>query len=562
MNAILNHLWQSTFFAALAALLALALRRHRAELRYRIWLAASLKFALPFSLLISLGARFDTRPTADAMPLNTAVQQFAQSFTPLPPYLAHSERAFPLLPVALALWLLGAVAVVIRWIALWLRVRSALHNASPLELDAPIPVRSSSASIEPGVFGIFRPVLLIPEGIAARLTVEEWSAILAHELCHVRRRDNLAAGFHMLIETVFWFHPMVWWIGTRLVEERESACDEEVLRQGSDPAVYASGILNVCKFYVESPLPCASGVTGADLKKRVAAILSWRAARSLTLAGRLLLACAAAAAVVLPVTLGILHGQDTLKFDIASVKPAPPDARGMRITSTPGNGLSAFNVSLHTLVEVAYNVRGFQVTGGPSWVNSERWEILAKPDHPENSADQETNSGEAKRLWSHTNERLRNLLAERFHLVVRRESKDVPVYHLVLAKSGHKLQPAAEKGGITRDFGRIIGKSAGMDNFAVVLSMTLGRPVINQTGLTEDYAFELKWSEEFNAQTIAKEKGIPVPPDAHPPGAPESDPAGPSLFTAIEKQLGLKLESTKGPVEIIVIESAERPAAN
>jgi uncharacterized protein (TIGR03435 family) len=109
---------------------------------------------------------------------------------------------------------------------------------------------------------------------------------------------------------------------------------------------------------------------------------------------------------------------------------------------------------------------------------------------------------------------------------------------------------------------KIIGKSATTGNPAVVLSYILGRPVRDQTGLTEDYAFKLEWAEEFDAVRIAKGKGLPAPAEAHPPDAPTADPAGPSLYSAIERQLGLKLEATKGPVEIIVIDRAERPSAN
>ena len=158
---------------------------------------------------------------------------------------------------------------------------------------------SSRALFEPGVFGIFRPVLLLPEGILERLSPLQLQAIIAHELCHVRRRDNLTAAIHMVIESIFWFHPLVWWIGSRLVDERERACDEEVLRQGSEPEVYAEGILNVCRFYVESPISCVSGVTGSDLKKRIEAIMTHRIVRSMGLGRKLILAasCMAAFAV-------------------------------------------------------------------------------------------------------------------------------------------------------------------------------------------------------------------------------------------------------------------------
>ena len=112
-------------------------------------------------------------------------------------------------------------------------------------------------------------MLLWPRSIGARLSDEQVEAILAHELAHVRRRDNLTAAIHMVVQSVFWFHPLVWWLGARLVDERERACDEDVIRLGSEPQVYAEGILKTCEFYVESPLACVSGVTGSDLKKRI-----------------------------------------------------------------------------------------------------------------------------------------------------------------------------------------------------------------------------------------------------------------------------------------------------
>ena len=183
------------------------------------------------------------------------------------------------------------------------------------------------------MFGVFRPVLLLPEGIFERLAPAQLHAVIAHELCHVRHRDNLIAAMHMFVETVFWFHPLVWWIGKRMVEERERACDEEVLRLGSEPRVYAEGILNVCKSYLSSPLACASGVTGSDLKRRIEAIVTNRAARNLDLRRRILLIAAGAVALVGPIAVGILgalpsRGQtqaDTAipAFEAASVKRAP-----------------------------------------------------------------------------------------------------------------------------------------------------------------------------------------------------------------------------------------------
>ena len=124
-----------------------------------------------------------------------------------------------------------------------------------------------------GSFGRF---LLWPAGISQHLQDAHLEAILTHEVQHVRRRDNLAAAMHMVVEAIFWFHPLVWWLGARLVEERERACDEEVLRLGVQPEIYAEGILKTCEFCVASPLACVSGVTGADLKQRMVRIMTQR----------------------------------------------------------------------------------------------------------------------------------------------------------------------------------------------------------------------------------------------------------------------------------------------
>ena len=96
---------------------------------------------------------------------------------------------------------------------------------------------------------------------------------MAHEACHIRRRDNLTATLHTLIESLYWFHPAVWWIGGRLVQERERACDQDVLRGGAEPRTYAEGIVNVCRRYVDVGLACVSGVSGSRIKQRVEAIM-------------------------------------------------------------------------------------------------------------------------------------------------------------------------------------------------------------------------------------------------------------------------------------------------
>jgi bla regulator protein blaR1 len=268
MGALTNHLWQSTLFTVLVAGATLALKRNQAKTRYWLWLAASIKFLIPFSLLVTLGSQVDLPTTTPTLP-PVAVEQITTSFAPVSPLFTSAPReSKPWWPTVMTVaWFIGSIVLLIRWFHRWLLIHAALRGASRLPIAAPIPVLSSHTAIGPGVFGIVRPVLLLPEGITNNLRPEELDAILAHELSHVRRRDNLTAALHMLVETLFWFHPLVWWIGSKLVEERERACDEAVLREGSQPEIYAQSVLNVCKYYLESPLPCASGVTGADLKK-------------------------------------------------------------------------------------------------------------------------------------------------------------------------------------------------------------------------------------------------------------------------------------------------------
>src|SRR5262249_44343611 len=148
--------------------------------------------------------------------------------------------------ILFAIWMCGVVGISISWWVRWRRIRAAVRAGSPVDLGLPIRAISSPSFLEPGIFGVFRPVLLLPDGIFESLTPDQWKSVLAHELCHVRHRDNLIGLLQMFVEAVLWFHPLVWWIGKRIIQEREKACDEEVLRLGNEARTYAQGILKVC----------------------------------------------------------------------------------------------------------------------------------------------------------------------------------------------------------------------------------------------------------------------------------------------------------------------------
>ena len=293
-------------------------------MRYWLWFSASFKFLVPFALLMSLG-RLAPAPAKVIAPVtvSVAVEQIAEPFPETSTFVPAVRRNIDWLPMV---WACGFAAVV--WVRFrgWLCVRRAIRTSTPLDIPVPVRVRSSPGLIEPGVVGWWRPILLLPAGIAERLTASQLEAVLAHELCHVRRRDNLFASIHMVVEAIFWFYPLVWWIGARLVEERERACDEEVLRLGNTPRDYAEAIVNVCKLYVESPLVCVSGVTGADIKKRIEDIMTNRLALNLNFTRKLALAVLGMAALAAPIVVGVLnapiiHAQSAgPKFEVASIK--------------------------------------------------------------------------------------------------------------------------------------------------------------------------------------------------------------------------------------------------
>jgi beta-lactamase regulating signal transducer with metallopeptidase domain len=270
-NPLWDHLWQSTLVAGLVCCLIPLFRNNSARARYWLWFAASLKFLLPFSLLAALGrVAFVQTVQPQSMAVLARMRPVVMPFSAAAPV----AQQFPWMDVFLAIWLAGVATIAAIWLVRWVRLSAAAHAARPSAFDLPIPVRSTDQLLEPGLVGIWRPIILLPEGIVDRLSAAEIDAILRHETCHWQRRDNLMAVIHMLVAGIFWFHPLIWLVGTRLVEERERACDEEVLAGGGSPLEYARTILKVCELYLRSPLPCASGVSGADLDRRITAIMA------------------------------------------------------------------------------------------------------------------------------------------------------------------------------------------------------------------------------------------------------------------------------------------------
>ena len=609
-----NHLWQSTLCLFIAGLLTLVLRKNHARARYGLWLAASVKFLVPFSLLIALGTHLAS-PRFVA-PAETgyffAVEEVSQPFTKqagsverrLPRELAADwhYRFLPAIPpILVAVWFGGILLVLAGWWRRWRGIAEAVHAAEPLrdgrEVEAltrvsrragvrkRIDVLLSPMSLEPGIFGIVDPVLVWPAEISEHLQDAHLEAILAHEVEHVRRRDNLAAAIHMLVEALFWFHPLVWWLGARMVDERERACDEAVLQLGGEPQVYAESILKTCQFCLESPLTCVAGVTGSDLKQRVLRIMTQHSAGKLSFGKKLLLVAIGVAAIAGPVVFGLANAPQIRaqaaqannaplpSFEVASIRLENSVDHPMSAVFQPGR-FTATATTMQRLIAFAYHVKPFQVSGGPSWVSSDRFHIEAK--EPDALAE-ELSKLPTDQQRRKTGLLLQSLLADRFKLKVSHETKELPVYALVLAKSGAKLREAKpgdtypnglkEPGGrpvghanvLRIEKGQLIAQGIPFENLAMLLSFQLGRTVLDQTGLKGNYDISLRWTPDDSQAAMSQgpDGGKPGPDSALPP-----DSSGPSIFTAIQEQLGLKLESTKGPVEIIVIDHIERPSEN
>ncbi len=256
-----------------------------------------------------------------------------------------------------------------------------------------------------------------------------------------------------------------------------------------------------------------------------------------------------------------IHAQTAApQLEVATVKPSNPAKEHLGLYWRQPDGFKCEGTTLRGLISNAYGVTGSSVkgliVGGPTWMASQAFDLQVKVDQPSiarwSNSSQEAVDEERRSV-------LRELLAERFQLKLHREPREMPAFALIVAKGGPRLQPPVEETNLPAGVpnsrinhygnGHIQGHSATLANLSRSLageSEINGRPVLDKTGLTGHYDFTLRWSPD------------PLP------GAAPSDPGGqwPSLFTALEEQLGLKLTPEKAQVEIIVVDSAEKPSEN
>ncbi|MGA7159039.1 MAG: TIGR03435 family protein [Acidobacteriaceae bacterium] len=225
-------------------------------------------------------------------------------------------------------------------------------------------------------------------------------------------------------------------------------------------------------------------------------------------------------------------------FEVATIKPSVPTDQSTGFQTT-GRELYIENETLESMIAAAYGVHPKQIVDAPDWSSKQRWDVKGVPDV------------EGMPSWPQYQEMIRTLLVERFGLKFHRDKRELPIFAVTVAKGGPKL--AASKSdpdglqdqtmsgnGVQKDY-RFTNNS--MAAFAQGMEYFMDRPVVDETGLKGKYDFELKWTMD----------GAP----------PQTDPnAPPGLFTAVQEQLGLKLEATKGMAEVLVIDHAEKPSAN
>jgi uncharacterized protein (TIGR03435 family) len=290
--------------------------------------------------------------------------------------------------------------------------------------------------------------------------------------------------------------------------------------------------------------------------------------------GKLALCWAGWIALLLPAALGSMHstrvqaqmqtddaGEKVPEYAVTTVKPAKSDDGRVMMMFTP-DGISVSGVTLQLLLREAFGVGDDRILGAPGWVKTNRFDIEAKVD-----------GADVPKLAKISPEQRRTmlvpLLADRFGLRFHHETRELPVYALVIAKGGSRLKesatPDTAPGGgpprrmtMIRGRGNIEGQGSSIENLVHVLSEQLGRTIIDKTGLTGTYDYTLNWAPD-DAPHMGGEPGGGPPggDDASPP-----DAGGPSVFTAIQEQLGLKLEPQKGPVDVIIVDHVEAPSAN
>ena len=234
-------------------------------------------------------------------------------------------------------------------------------------------------------------------------------------------------------------------------------------------------------------------------------------------------------------------------YEVATIKPSNPDQQGRGFT-LQGRHMVARNFTVEGLITLAYNLHSKQVTDGPDWIRTDHFDMDVLPDH------------EGLPSLEQARGIVRKLLADRFGLKFHEDNKELSVYVLSVVKTGPKFTKStsdpSSPPGLGGPPGRMMVRNASMEEFAQVMQGTLDRPVVDQTGLKDRYDFQFRWTPDES------QYGGRVPPPNTGDSNTASADAPPPLFTAIQEQIGLKLDAMKAPAKVMVIESVQKPSEN
>ena len=482
-------------------------------------------------------------------------------------------------------WLVGSAALWVRLAGGWVvaaRMRSMLVRRAPADwqqtlqklgaqigLSRPVRLLVSALVQVPTVVGWLRLVVLVPVGSLGGLPAEYVEALLLHELAHIRRHDYLVNLLQSVAEALLFYHPAVWWVSGHIRDRRELCCDDVAVSVSGDALTYARALTQL-ESYQPAHLSTAMAATGGSLADRIARLLGQSRPAARTGLGP---GVVTIAVLLLAAGYGLFAQSDSHpSFDVASVKRGAAAAVDvpMGVSYKPGGRMIATNAPLRLLIQFAYAVhssphsqplRSSQVVGGPAWIDSEGYNIEAKP---------EANTDQA-RAWR----MLQTLLADRFRLTLHRETRELPVYDLTARSGGIKLPPAKEASCVSFQPGmtprsipgsvdcgyaplmlsptglRMSGRKLHMADLVRELALTLGRPVMDKTGFTGEFDINLNYTDDAPGKSPDDPGGSRLPSEANL-----------SLVFAAMQHLGLKLEPAKGPVEVLVVDHAERPTAN
>jgi bla regulator protein BlaR1 len=387
-GSLLDHLWQSTLFGAAVWSVTLLLRNNSASFRHWLWLLASLKFLVPFSLLYALGAAAVLFVSPGSAPAGVDHALVALRLLVSPATVtvtASASTAQPLLEsVLIAVWLPGSLWMALRWLKGW-RQASALSRAARRAPGTSPDTYVIDADIEPSVAHVFRPVVLLPAALLGSLPAPQLDAVLAHERQHIERRDIFKAQLHGLVEILFWFHPLVWFIGHRLLDERELACDEGVVAGGHDPAEYAAGILAVCRHCASTRARQSIGALAGNLGLRVRQILADRSPSSLGFTKAFILSIGTLALTLGPLAAGALEAaahrrsvadsNSQILRDAAVTLRKSPAAEAAPTMRVSRDEVLLRNHSVRQLLALAYQVDDSAVLGRGDWLDSPRYDL-------------------------------------------------------------------------------------------------------------------------------------------------------------------------------------------